>query len=174
MKTDLYFDVIHRFKICDEYESIKDEYDSAISKIKMSPNIFRVFQLEKMLKNKNMDEIRYAIKEGFRRKCDDYTDLFEKGVDETINISKLHSSQTFLELSKKINNTKSELMIYFANDANDTDHTNILEQLFEIYNNVNYELLKIAYTFGYEFQKSVVTIQFFNSTSVNQKRQLSV
>lgn len=154
MEISLIRDVRHAFRNSEEYNSIYLNYKIAISQLQTNENIYKIFVFENLLRDKNIVEILYSLQKGYSRDIiPDGADLFEKGVEETINLKNLFSEISYRTLHEKINEKKTEILTVFKNQ------NYAIEKLLETYSTVNYELIKTAYIIGYNAQKNNKALQ---------------
>lgn len=161
MNINFYHEVKKAFKNSDDYDNLLLEYSIIMSCLITEESITKLIQFEQLQKEKNITEIMYALVKGFNRAPEtNKLNLFENGVDETIDFKQLHSTNSFCELQNKIINAQKELTCYFNNNSE------VLEKLFEIYSYVNYEFIKIAYILGYQIQITNRTLQYLTRSKL--------
>lgn len=156
--------IINNYKKSSDFEQEKNKYTIIISRISNALILNKVRELEYMLKSKYYLEFFHAYQQGYH--CDKDiigNDLFENGVDETIDINSLYAEFNYLCVSNKTHNIKRYIIAYFEKTNNIGMLSNIYK-LFEIYNNINYEILKISYLSGYCISHNM---NKFNIDSIN-------
>lgn len=146
MNKKIYNRIILRFKSSGEYYQIVKNYSMYLYALGISLDQKEFAGLEPLLKDKNKAEMSAAYYSGMHRaklKKDEL--LFEKGVDETIDFGNLYDSPVYQDLVDKIRKKKENIL-----SSLDIDSSGLAYMLFEIYNDVNYELIKTSYLCGYE------------------------
>lgn len=156
METVLYNKIKAKAKeLCDDYNELRCKYCDAISSLKTDENIVKIFYLESLLKEKNHINCSLAVHRGFTFEkkdlniadLDNYPELFENGLDETVGTKELFASENYCELENKITDAKNEISSIFKEKSDSID------KLFDVYGNVNFELIRAAFTLGCEYKQ---------------------
>lgn len=156
--------IINNYKKSSDFEQEKNKYTIIISRISNALILNKLRELEYILKSKNYSEFFHAYQQGYKCEKDIIgDDLFENGVDETIDINSLYTKFDYMCISNKTHNIKKYIIAYFEETNNIAMLSNIYK-LFEVYNNINYEILKIAYLSGYCISHNM---NKFNIDSIN-------
>lgn len=156
--------IINIYKKSDDFKQEKNNYNNLISQISNAPIFSKIKELESVLKIKYYLEFFYAYQQGCKLNKDiAEEDLFDKDVDEIININSLYNEFNYLSIAYKSRKIRQYILTYFETSNNISMLSNIY-QLFEIYNNINYEILKLSYLSGYGRKHS---LNKFNANTID-------
>lgn len=156
MKTVLFKKIEAKAEeISDDYFELSAVHFRAMSSLKTKESIDKISDLENLLKEKNYADCTHALCKGYFfekedlniEKLNDGEELFEKGLDETINTRELYESADYCELKNKIKNAENEVISLFK------DNTETIGVLFDTYGNMNFELIRAAFILGCEYRQ---------------------
>lgn len=156
METVLYNKIKAKAKeLCEDYFELCAAYYCAIATLKTNENIDKISHLENLLKEKNHMDCEHALYKGYTfekedlniEKLNDYEELFEQGLDETVNTKELQESADYCKLKNKIKNVENEIISLFK------DNTETIDVLFDTYGSFNFELIRAAFTLGCEYKQ---------------------
>lgn len=163
--------IIDTYKNSSDFREENYRYNILIERINNSLISNKIKQLEDLLKQRNYSEYFYAYQQGYlSKKEEDENNLFDKGVDETIGLTNLNKEFDYICTLKKIRTLKRAITSYYENSNNFSMLENVYK-LFEIYNNINYEILKLSYISGYCITHNLIKI---NSRLIEYKPSIKL
>ncbi len=156
MKTVLFKKIEAKAEeISDDYFELSADHFCAMSSLKTKESFDKISDLENLLKEKNYVDCTHALCKGYFfekedltiEKLNEYEEIFEKGLDETVNTRELQESADYCELESRIRNTENEIISLFK------DNTETIGVLFDTYGNMNFELIRAAFILGCEYRQ---------------------
>lgn len=173
MKKNLEKQIIEQtllnFRLSKDYVEAKNEYLCLYSLITDKMILSKISNLDVLYKNKIIVEIIHSYKIGIKKSNKDgnmdvNTELYNSNIDDAIDLHQLYNNDMYNEieccLKKARNNIRNSISNPFIKKT--------IESLFEIYDNCNYEIIKIAFALGLGISQNFATINVDNITSTNE------